>query len=128
MFGTVSRYQNCQGLSQPTLRSSWHLGYLRYHLGYFLCKIGFYLLSLGFLLVTISTFRYHAVNPWPRRDSTDLPIRRDVISLKKLIESNHEEMLRGTLRAYRAALEAMGNSGVQACPPAGAQLQLDRKS
>ena len=44
--------------------------------------------------------------------------------MKKLIESNHEELLRGTLRAYRAALDAMGNSGVQACPPAGAQLQL----
>ena len=44
--------------------------------------------------------------------------------MKKLIEANQEELLRGTLRAYRAALEAMGNSGVQACPPAGAQLQL----
>src|ERR1035441_11127503 len=50
--------------------------------------------------------------------------RSDVISLKKLIEANQEELLRGTLRAYRAALEAMGYSGVQACPPAGAQLQL----
>ena len=47
-----------------------------------------------------------------------------MISLKKLIEANQEELLLGTLRAYRAALEAMGNSGVQACPPAGAQLQL----
>ena len=47
-----------------------------------------------------------------------------MISLKKLIESNQEELLRGTLRAYRAALEAMGNSGVQACPPLGTQLQL----
>jgi GGDEF domain-containing protein len=46
-----------------------------------------------------------------------------VISLKKLIEANQEELLRETRRAYRAALEAMGNSGVQACPPAGAQLQ-----
>jgi len=53
-----------------------------------------------------------------------LPISQDVISLKKLIESSQEELLRGTLRAYRGALEAMGNSGVQACPPAGAQLQL----
>lgn len=49
---------------------------------------------------------------------------KNVISLKKLIESNHEELLRETLRAYRAALEAMGNSGVQACPPLGTQLQL----
>jgi diguanylate cyclase (GGDEF)-like protein len=47
-----------------------------------------------------------------------------VISLKKLIESNREELLLGTLRAYRAALEAMGSSGVQACPPVGSQLQL----
>ena len=47
-----------------------------------------------------------------------------MISLKKLIEANQEELLQGTLRAYRAALEAMGNSGVQACPPAGSQLQL----
>jgi hypothetical protein len=47
-----------------------------------------------------------------------------VISLKKLIESNLEELLRCTLRAYCAALEAMGNSGVQACPPLGTQLQL----
>src|SRR5664279_4679198 len=52
------------------------------------------------------------------------PMSMDVISLKKLIESNQEELLRGTLSAYRAALEAMGNSGVQACPPLGTQLQL----
>jgi diguanylate cyclase (GGDEF)-like protein len=47
-----------------------------------------------------------------------------VISLKKLIDSNHEELLHWTLHAYRAALEAMGNSGVQACPPLGTKLQL----
>ena len=47
-----------------------------------------------------------------------------MISLKKLIDSDHEELLRWTLRAYRAALEAMGNSGVQACPPLGTKLQL----
>jgi diguanylate cyclase (GGDEF)-like protein len=47
-----------------------------------------------------------------------------VISLKKLIDSNQEELLRCTLQAYRGALEAIGNSGVQACPPAGSQLQL----
>jgi len=47
----------------------------------------------------------------------------DVISLKKLIESNHEELFRETLHAYRAALSAMGNSGVQACPPLGTKLQ-----
>lgn len=47
-----------------------------------------------------------------------------VISLKKLIESNPEELLLGTLCAYRAALQAMGDSGVKACPPLGTQLQL----
>ena len=47
-----------------------------------------------------------------------------MISLKKLIEANQEELLQGTLRAYRAALEAMGSSGVRACPPAGTQLQF----
>ena len=44
--------------------------------------------------------------------------------MKKLIDSNQEELLRCTLEAYRAALEAIGNSGVQACPPAGSQLQV----
>jgi len=53
------------------------------------------------------------------------PGQRNPRALKKLIEANQEELLRGTLRAYRAALEAMGNSGVQACPPLGTQLQLD---
>ena len=46
-----------------------------------------------------------------------------MISLKKLIAWNPEEMFRETLRAYRGALEAMGNSGVQACPPLGTLLQ-----
>src|SRR5664279_5532542 len=62
--------------------------------------------------------------PVSSRDSSDSPISEDVISLKKLIDSNHEELLHWTLRAYRAALEAMGNSGVQACPPLGTKLQL----
>jgi len=44
--------------------------------------------------------------------------------LKKFIDSNPEELLRWTLRAYRAALEAMGASGVRACPPVGSKLQL----
>ncbi len=48
----------------------------------------------------------------------------EVISLKKLIESNQAELLRGTMHAYRAALEAMGSSGVQAWPPLGTQLQV----
>ena len=33
-------------------------------------------------------------------------------------------MVRWTLHAYRAALEEMGNSGVQACPQIGAKLRL----
>jgi GGDEF domain-containing protein len=47
-----------------------------------------------------------------------------VISLKSLIESNHEEGLRVMQSAYRAALEAIGNSGVHACPAVGTKLQL----
>ena len=43
--------------------------------------------------------------------------------MKKLIESSQEESVRATLCAYRGALEAMGDSGVQACPPLGTQLQ-----
>ena len=47
-----------------------------------------------------------------------------MISLKKLIESNQQEWVEAALAAYCAALEAMGNSGVRACPPLGTQLQL----
>uniref|UniRef100_Q01XM9 diguanylate cyclase n=1 Tax=Solibacter usitatus (strain Ellin6076) TaxID=234267 RepID=Q01XM9_SOLUE len=47
-----------------------------------------------------------------------------MISLKKLIESNQKEWAEAALAAYCAALEAMGNSGVRACPPLGMQLQL----
>ena len=46
-----------------------------------------------------------------------------MISLKKYIESNWEELLKSALHSYRSALEAMGNSGVQACPPVGATLR-----
>lgn len=53
-----------------------------------------------------------------------MPIREVVISLKKLIESNQQEWAQAALCAYSAALEAMGNSGVRACPPLGTQLQL----
>ena len=47
-----------------------------------------------------------------------------MISLKKLIDSNRDELLAWTLCAYRASLEAMGKSAVHACPPLGSQLQL----
>jgi hypothetical protein len=51
-----------------------------------------------------------------------------VISLKKLIESNQQEWVKTALSAYRAALEAMGNNGVRACPPLDTQLQLGRRA
>jgi len=46
-----------------------------------------------------------------------------VISLKKHIESNREELLDSALTSYRAALAAIGESGAQACPPVGSQMQ-----
>jgi len=46
-----------------------------------------------------------------------------VISLKRLIESNQEELIAGALRAYRAALDAMGRACAKACPALGVHLQ-----
>ncbi|MEO8370468.1 MAG: GGDEF domain-containing protein [Candidatus Solibacter sp.] len=46
-----------------------------------------------------------------------------MISLKRLIESNQEELIAGALRAYRAALDAMGKACAKACPALGAHLQ-----
>ena len=46
-----------------------------------------------------------------------------MISLKKYIESDREELLRAALASYRQALEAMGNSGFQACPAVGVGLR-----
>ena len=51
-----------------------------------------------------------------------LPILADkqaMISIKKLIERDGAEHLRASLASYRSALNAMGESGVQACPPVG---------
>ena len=46
-----------------------------------------------------------------------------MISLKKSIEMDADELIASTLEAYRAALLAMGNAGVRACPPLGEPLQ-----
>lgn len=46
-----------------------------------------------------------------------------MISLKKYIESDREELLQATLESYRLALEAMGNGGFRACPPVGGGLR-----
>ena len=45
-----------------------------------------------------------------------------MISIKKLIERNAEELLTAALDSYRAVLRAVGESGGQACPPLGSQL------
>jgi diguanylate cyclase (GGDEF)-like protein len=46
-----------------------------------------------------------------------------MISLKKYIESDGEEVLKAALSSYRQALEAMGNSGFRACPAMGGGLR-----
>jgi diguanylate cyclase (GGDEF)-like protein len=46
-----------------------------------------------------------------------------MISLKKYLDRNPDELLRTTLGAYRTALETMGNCGSQACPTIGGHLQ-----
>jgi diguanylate cyclase (GGDEF)-like protein len=60
----------------------------------------------------------------PLTKSLSAPMSEAVISLKKLIDSNQEERIRAALGAYRAALDAMGKSGVHACPPLGPPLQV----
>jgi len=46
-----------------------------------------------------------------------------MISIKKFIERDGEELLRATLDSYRSVLTAMGESGVQACPSVGSTLR-----
>ena len=46
-----------------------------------------------------------------------------MISIKKLIEGTGNELLHVTLECYRAALNAIGESGMRACPPVGAKLR-----
>lgn len=46
-----------------------------------------------------------------------------MISLKKYIESDREELLKAALSSYRQALESFGNSGFRACPAMGGGLR-----
>ena len=46
-----------------------------------------------------------------------------VISIKKYLDANRDELLNSTLECYRAALATMASTGVQACPPVGPSLQ-----
>jgi diguanylate cyclase len=46
-----------------------------------------------------------------------------MISIKKLIERNGEELFHTTLDSYRSALDAIGLSGIEACPPLGSTLR-----
>lgn len=45
-----------------------------------------------------------------------------MISIKRYLESNRDELLSCVLECYRAALAAMGTTSVQACPPVGSTL------
>jgi diguanylate cyclase (GGDEF)-like protein len=46
-----------------------------------------------------------------------------VISLKQSIEEDAEQLLRTALDSYHAALDAVGEAAIKACPPAGEDLQ-----
>lgn len=46
-----------------------------------------------------------------------------MISIKKFIERNGEELIRTALDSYRSVLSAIGDRGVQACPPVGFTLR-----
>jgi hypothetical protein len=46
-----------------------------------------------------------------------------MISIKKLIERAGEEVLQASLDSYRSVLNAIGESGVQACPQVGNTLR-----
>lgn len=46
-----------------------------------------------------------------------------MVSLKKYLESNREELVKSALDSYRAALLAMAESGAQACPHVGRDMQ-----
>lgn len=46
-----------------------------------------------------------------------------MISIKKHIERNAEDLFRTTLAAYSSALNAVAQSGIKACPPVGSKLR-----
>lgn len=48
---------------------------------------------------------------------------QSVISLKKYLDSDRDELVRSALDCYRAALRTMGSAGAQACPPVGSTLK-----
>lgn len=48
---------------------------------------------------------------------------QNVISLKKYLDSDRDELVRSALNCYRAALMTMGSAGAQVCPPVGSTLK-----
>ncbi len=46
-----------------------------------------------------------------------------MLSIKKYLESDSEELVRSAISSYRSTLQAMANNGIQACPPVGLELQ-----
>jgi hypothetical protein len=46
-----------------------------------------------------------------------------MISIKKFIERNGEELFQAALDSYRSVLNAVAESGVEACPPLGSTLR-----
>ncbi len=46
-----------------------------------------------------------------------------MLSIKKYLESDAEELVRSAISSYRSTLQAMANNGIQACPPVGLELQ-----
>lgn len=46
-----------------------------------------------------------------------------MISIKKLMERDLQDLLEASLDSYRAVLHTIGESGVQACPPVGSLLR-----
>ena len=51
-----------------------------------------------------------------------------MISLKRYLDSNRDDLLKSALDSYRAALGAMGSTGAQACPHVGSTLQRSMAS
>jgi len=46
-----------------------------------------------------------------------------VISIKKLMDRDKQDLFQASLESYRAVLNVIGESGVQACPPIGSTLR-----
>ena len=52
-----------------------------------------------------------------------LPMSNAVISIKRFMERTEDERFQVTLDSFRSVLMAIGESGVQACPPVGSTLR-----